>query len=129
MCRVGIVEDHEELRVVLQLLLNRQTNIDLVFVARNGLEAIEGTIEHQPDVLVMDVRMPELNGLKATKQIADLSLPTRVILITSLEGAGIIKKAMAAGAYGFVHKSTLVRLLPLAVESVCRGDYFFPEEE
>jgi DNA-binding NarL/FixJ family response regulator len=128
MCCVGIVEDHEELSVVLQLLLNRLTNIELVFVAQNGLEAIENVIKHKPDVLVMAVRMPKLNGLKATKKIVDLSLPTRVVLISSLERAGIIEKAIAAGAYSFIHKSTLVRLLPIAVEAVCRGDYFFPEE-
>ena len=128
MFRVAVAEDHAELRTALRLLLGLSEDIEVVFEAENGLEVIGLVQQHRPDVLVMDIRMPLLNGLAAVKQIVGLSLPTRIILISSLEGPGVIQEAMAAGAHGFVHKADVVKLLRTAIETVYHGGRFFPEE-
>jgi DNA-binding NarL/FixJ family response regulator len=106
-------------------LFLRLSNFDVVFEAKNGREAIEGVQEHQPDVLVMDVRMPELDGLAAARRIADLSLPTRVILISSFRSMDVLQAVIAAGAHGYVCKDELIELLPLAIETVGQGGSFF----
>jgi DNA-binding NarL/FixJ family response regulator len=128
MMRVAIAEDHPELRVLLRLLLGRLEHIEIVFEAENGLEVIDLVQQHRPDVLVMDIRMPRLDGVSAAQQINNLLLSTRVILISSLEGPGVIQSAMAAGAHGFVYKGDLLKLLLDAVETVCNGGLFLPEE-
>jgi DNA-binding NarL/FixJ family response regulator len=81
----------------------------------------------QTDVLVMDIRMPVLNGFEATKQIIDLSVSTRVILISSDLGSFIAKQATAVGAQGFVPKDDVATSLLLAIETVHRGELFFME--
>ena len=128
MFRVGLAEDHAELRTTIRLFLGLSKNVEVVFEAKNGREAIDAVQQHQPDVLVMDVRMPELDGLAAARQIANLSLPTRVILITSFKGPGIVQAVIDAGAHGFVSKDDLIELLPLAIETVGQGGRFFTKE-
>lgn len=128
MLRIALAEDHAELRTTIRLFLGLLKNIEVVFEATNGREAIEGVQRHQTDVLVMDMMMPELNGLEAAKKIADLSLPTRVILISSLQGIAPEQAAMAAGAQGFVCKDDLIQLLPVAIETVAQGGRFFAQE-
>jgi DNA-binding NarL/FixJ family response regulator len=128
MFRVGLAEDHTELRTTIRLFLGLLKNVEVVFEAKNGREAIDAVQQHQPDVLVMDVRMPELDGLAAARQIANLSLPTRVILITSFKGPDIVQAVIDAGAHGFVSKDDLIELLPLAIETVGQGGRFFTKE-
>jgi DNA-binding NarL/FixJ family response regulator len=86
---------------------------------------LEKVQQHQPDVVVMDVRMPELDGLAATRQMADLSLPARVILISSYREIDILPAVIKAGAHGFVCKDDLIELLPLAIERVGNGGLFW----
>ena len=128
MFRVGLAEDHAELRTAIRLFLGLRKNVEVVFEAKNGREAIDGVQQHQPDVLVMDVRMPELDGLAAARQIADLSLPTRVILISSFRSIDVLQEVIDAGAHGFVSKDDLIELLPLAIETVCHGGRFLTKE-
>jgi DNA-binding NarL/FixJ family response regulator len=128
MLRVALAEDHAELRTTIRMFLGLLENIEVVFEATNGREAIVGIQQHQADVLVMDIMMPELNGLAAAKEIADLSLPTRVVLISTLQGIAAEQAAMAAGAHGFVCKDDLIQLLPVAIETVAQGGRFFTEE-
>ena len=126
MIRAALVEDHKELRTAIRLLLGMSKDIEVVFEAESGFEAIDLVQLHQPEVLVMDIRIPLLNGLAATKMIVDLSLPTRIILISSLEGPDVLQEAIAAGAHGFVHKADLVKSLLTAIETVYQGGRFFP---
>jgi DNA-binding NarL/FixJ family response regulator len=127
MIRVALSEDSPEMRVTLRLLLGLSKNIELVCEASNGQEAVDCVKRLQPDVLVMDIRMPMLNGFEATKQIIDLAVPTRVILISSDLGSFVAKQAAAAGAKGFVPKDKVAKLLLLAIETVHRGELFFME--
>ena len=127
MIRVALADDHAEMRVALQLLLSLSKEIELVCETSNGQEAVECVKRLQPDVLVMDIHMPVLDGLAATKDITDLSLPTRVILISTDTGSFIIRQAVAVGAQGFVPKDKVVKSLRLAIETVQRGETFFVE--
>ena len=113
------------MRVVLRLLLRISQDTEIVCEVSDGRESVDCVKRLQPDVLVMDIRMPGLDGYEATKQITDLSVPTRVILISSYRGSSIISQAVAAGAKGFIPKDELVVYLLRAIETVHRGDTFF----
>lgn len=126
--RVALVEDHAELRTTLKLFLRFLGNSEVVFVANNGREAVDCAQHHKPDILVMDIRMPILDGLEATRQIVELALPTRVILISSFSGSGTIQAARKVGAAAFIHKKDLIESLPKALKTVYDGGHFFPEE-
>ena len=127
MIRVALCDDSPEMRVALRLLLNLAKDIELVYETSNGQEAVECVKRLEPDVLVMDIRMPVLDGFAATKQITDLSVSTRVILISSDLGSFIARHAAAVGAKGFVPKDDVVKSLLLAIETVHRGETFFVE--
>jgi len=81
----------------------------------------------QPDVLVVDIQMPVLDGLSATRKIVDLALPTRVLVISLSRGTFIAKQAEAAGAKGFLAKDVLPYSLLPAIKAVHRGELFFKE--
>jgi DNA-binding NarL/FixJ family response regulator len=127
MIRVALAEDHPEMRVVLRLLLRISQDTEIVCEVSDGRESVDCVKRLQPDVLVMDIRMPGLDGYEATKQITDLSVPTRVILISSYRGSSIISQAVAAGAKGFIPKDELATSLLPAIEAVYRGEEFFVE--
>jgi DNA-binding NarL/FixJ family response regulator len=127
MIRVAIADDHPEMRLALRLLLTISKEIEIVCEAINGQEAVDCVKRLQPDVLVMDIHMPVLDGFGATMQIADLLVPTRVILISSYRGSFIVMQAVAVGAKGFVPKDDLVTFLRQAIETVHRGESFFVE--
>lgn len=125
MIRVALADDHPEMRVALRLLLSLSHEIKIVCVASNGQEAVDCVKHLQPDVLVMDIHMPVLDGLAATKKIIDLSVPTRVILISTDMGIFIVMQAAAVGAQGFVPKDNVAKSLLQAIEAVHRGETFF----
>lgn len=122
---IAIADDHAELRVAIRLLLARSESIKIVCEASNGREAIQCVLDCRPDILVMDIQMPELDGLAAVKQITHLPVATRTILISSEQGQAFIEQAAAAGAHGFVPKDKLVDSLHLAIEAVHRGERYF----
>jgi DNA-binding NarL/FixJ family response regulator len=127
MIRVAIADDHPELRLALRLLLRLSDVIELICEVSNGEEAVDCAKSHQPDVFVIDIQMPMLDGLAATKQIVDLSLPTRVIVISLNRGAFIARQVELAGAQGFLAKDDLPGDLIPAIEAVHRGERFFKD--
>jgi DNA-binding NarL/FixJ family response regulator len=127
MIRVAIADDHAELRLALRLLLSIFKDIEVVCEAGNGQEAVDCVKHLQPDILVMDIQMPVLDGFEATKQIVELSVPTRVILISSYRGHFIAMQAAAVDAKGFVPKDDAAELLLTAIKTVHRGEVFFME--
>ena len=116
MIRVAIADDHAELRLALRLFLGRSKDIEVVCEASNGREAVECVRMYRPDVLVMDVGMPELNGFAAAEEIRAMAAGTRIILMSIHEDPAFAEKAMAVGAQGFITKGKLVASLMAAIE-------------
>ena len=127
MIRVAIADDHPELRLTLRLLLSMSKDIKIVCETSDGQEAVDCVKHLQPDVLVMDIHMPVLDGYAATMQIIELLVPTRVILISMDTGNFFVRQAVAVGAKGFVSKDDIAELLLPAIETVHRGGLFFVE--
>lgn len=127
MIRVAIADDHRELRTALRLLLNLAPNLEIVFEATSGREAVADVQQFLPDVLVMDVRMPDLDGLAAARQMRDLALSTRIILISMYKETAIVRAAAAAGVHGFIYKGDLIPSLTEAIVVVHEGGRYFPD--
>lgn len=127
MIRVAIAEDHPEMRIALRLLLKLSGEVELVGEMSNGREAVDCIQSLQPDVLVMDIRMPELDGLEAARRIMSMGVKTRVILMSSNRGTSTIMRAIGAGVQGFIPKDDIAAFLLLAIETVQRGETFFVE--
>lgn len=127
MIRVAITEDHPQVRAALRLLLSSSQDVELIYETDNGQDAVACVKKLQPDVLVMAIHLPDLDGFEATKQISDLSIPTRVILISVDIGSFITLQAAEAGARGFVSKDNAAQQLLPAIQAVQRGETYFLE--
>jgi DNA-binding NarL/FixJ family response regulator len=127
MIRVALADDHPELRVALRLLLRLYEEVEVVCEAADGQEAIECVKNLRPDILVMDIQMPVLDGFAATERIQELSLPTRVILFSINRGLFYARRAALAGAKGFLPKDDLGIDLWPAIQAVYRGETLFKE--
>lgn len=127
MIRVALADDHPEVRLSLRLLLRLSDSIELVCEVDDGAAAVDCVKRLQPDVLVIDIQMPVLDGLTATRQIVNLSLPTRVIIISLNRGSFIARRAAEVGARGYLAKDDLAVFLLPAIEAVHRGELFFRE--
>lgn len=122
--RVIVADDQGLVRAGFVALLNAQDGIEVVAEAANGVQALAAAREHRPDVVLMDIRMPELDGLAATRQIAaDPRLTdVRVVVLTTFELDEYVFEAMRAGASGFLVKHSEPSELVRAVRVVAEGD-------
>ena len=120
--RVVVVDDQALVRSGFAMVLNHQSDIEVVAEAGTGLEAIDAARQHRPDVLLMDIRMPELDGLQATARIMDeLDGAVRVLILTTFEPDEYVYQALRAGASGFVLKDIAPEQLLAAVRTVAAG--------
>jgi len=122
-----IVEDHLMVRAGLRALLEKAGGIDVIGEASNGQEAILLAQKLNPDVLVMDIRMPLMNGIQAAEKIRELKLPTRIVLLSMYSEEGLIQQALKSGAKGYVLKSSASEELIWAVQAAYRGETFLSE--
>ncbi len=123
--RILIADDHEVVRKGLRALLESEPGLEVVGEASNGREAVERAVASKADVVVLDVGMPELNGLEATRRIVKASPRTEVLILTVYETEEVIRQVLRAGARGYVLKSDAGRLLLSAVEAVAAHKPFF----
>lgn len=120
--RVAVIDDQALVRGGFAMVLNHQTDIEVVAEGSNGLEAIDLARKHRPDVIVMDIRMPDMDGLEATTRILEeANWPVRVLIVTTFDPDEYIYKALRAGASGFVLKDTRPEDLVTAVRVVAEG--------
>jgi DNA-binding NarL/FixJ family response regulator len=120
--RVVVVDDQALVRGGFAMVLGQQDDIEVVAEAGTGLEAIEAARTHRPDVILMDIRMPELDGLEATARILEESdWPVRVLILTTFEPDAYVYRALRAGASGFILKDIPPEELPVAVRTVASG--------
>src|SRR2546421_1938370 len=123
--RILVADDHEVVRHGLRALLEAQSSWTICGEASDGREAVATAIELKPDLVVLDIGMPELNGLEATRQIL-ASLPSARVLILSLyESEQMIQEVLASGARGYLLKSDASRYLVKAAEALRNGKTFF----
>ena len=120
--RVVVVDDQALVRGGFAMVLGHQDDIEVVAEAGTGLEAIEAARTHRPDVILMDIRMPEMDGLEATSRIVEeADWPVRVLILTTFDPDEYVYKALRAGASGFVLKDIPPEELVTAVRSVAEG--------
>jgi DNA-binding NarL/FixJ family response regulator len=119
--RILIADDHEVVRKGVRSILQSQQNLEVVGEATNGQEAVRKATQLQPDLIVLDVSMPILDGFSAAKQIKQ-ALPTVPILMLSMHaGAEMVRASKAAGAQGFVTKTEVASVLLKAVDALLQG--------
>lgn len=120
--RVMIVDDHAIVREGLMMLLNEQENIVVVGEAANGREAISRAGEWQPDVILMDLVMPEMDGIEATKHIRQKHPHCQVLVLTSFAEDRRVPDALKAGAVGYMLKDVLKADLLAAIAAAAKGE-------
>jgi DNA-binding NarL/FixJ family response regulator len=120
--RVLVVDDQSMVRAGLRMLLATEPDIEVVAEAGNGLEAIAQAGRYHPDVVLMDIRMPELNGLEATRRILAGAGATKVLILTTFNLDDYVYEALQAGASGFVLKDEPPEQLIAAVRTIAAGD-------
>jgi DNA-binding NarL/FixJ family response regulator len=127
MRRIGVllVDDHTVVRQGLRALLKSEEDIDVVGEAENGRQAVILAKKTPPDVVVMDVAMPLLNGLEATRQILKMLPSTKILVLTSYGDEECVEQLMQAGAAGYLIKQTAANDLLKAIREVQRGNAFF----
>ena len=125
MTDILIVDDHEMIRNGLKALLSEERDMQVVDFATNGREAIAKCAERPIDVVLMDIMMPEMNGVEATASITRSSPDTKVLAVTINEQGRYIKEALKAGASGYILKHSSKAEILLAVRTVASGKPYF----
>ena len=120
--RVLIVDDHAIVRMGLVALLNAQENMEVVGEAKHGEPGVKAALRLKPDVVVMDVLMPVLDGVEATRRIVSALPGAKVLVLTTSTAAGELAAALEAGATGVIPKTTDNAALLSAVRSVAAGE-------
>lgn len=123
--RLVLADDHEIIRLGLRTLLQRQANWSVVGEAVNGEEAVEMVLALEPHVALLDIAMPKLNGLDATRVILSHDAHVKILLLSAHDSTQVISEVLDSGAKGFVLKSEAVRDLVAAVEAVRSNQTFF----
>ena len=120
--RVLVVDDQALVRGAFVLLVNSAADLEVVGEAANGAEAVDLVSSLQPDVVLMDIRMPVMDGLAATRAIGDLDCATKVLVLTTFDFDEYVFAALRAGASGFLVKDTPPADLLAGIRVVARGD-------
>ena len=120
--RVLIADDHDQVRERIQRVVDAMPGIEVVGAVANGLAAVSAARRLEPDVVLMDLNMPVLDGVKATQRIVDLGLRARVIALTSLEDEATFHGALQAGAAGFLLKTSTRGEIMHAIQQVHLGE-------
>ena len=122
--RILLVEDHALVRAGIRALLQRLPGVVVVGESPNGRDALEQVAQLFPDVVLMDIAMPELNGLEATSRLTHLHPRVKVIILSMHAAGEYVGQALTAGAAGYVLKDAGPRELELAIRAVARGEFF-----
>ncbi|UNO42745.1 response regulator transcription factor [Streptomyces sp. MST-110588] len=121
--RIVLADDERMVRTALRVILGAEPDMEVVGEASTGAEAVPLIRELRPDIVLMDVRMPEIDGIRATEQVlSGMSEPPRVIVVTTFENDSYVYEALRAGASGFLLKRTSADDLVQAVRLVARSD-------
>ncbi|HXS98468.1 MAG TPA: response regulator transcription factor [Candidatus Limnocylindrales bacterium] len=123
--RILIADDHEFIRRGIRAVLEKQPNCEIVGEAADGREAVQLAATSRPDIAILDVTMPELNGFDATRQMLQENPNIKVLVLSMHESEQIVREVLASGARGYILKSDAGRDLLSAVDSLASGKPFF----
>src|SRR5215212_5490337 len=124
--RIIIADDHELVRGAMRSLLDSQPDLQIIDEAKDGQEAIDLTRLQRPDLVLMDVRMPRVNGFEATQMIKEELPTTKVLIVSAYEDPLSDSKAVRAGADGYVLKPSLIQEQLAAIRGVLGGESQYP---
>ncbi|WP_062528648.1 response regulator [Demequina rhizosphaerae] len=128
MIRVALVDDQAMVRVGLRMILESEDDVEVVAEATSGVEAARIVADHAPDVVLMDVRMPGMDGLTATREVLAAHPGTRIVILTTFDDDEYVYEALRAGASGFLLKSVDGDALVSAVRVVAGGEALLAPE-
>jgi two-component system response regulator NreC len=126
--KILVVDDHEAVRKGVCFILDTRDGLEVCAEATNGFEAIEKTLELAPDLIIMDVTMPGMDGLAACKQIKSFQPQIPILIFSQHDGNEIVMAARNAKAQGFVTKAAASEVLLKAIDALIDGKTFFPDE-
>jgi DNA-binding NarL/FixJ family response regulator len=125
--RILLVDDHEPFRRYIFSMLGEDATVQVVGEAGDGLEAVQQAKILQPDVILLDIGLPGINGIEAARQIGEIANKARIIFLTQESSPEVVQEALNLGAWGYITKAQAgTELLP-AVEVVSRGERFLNE--
>ena len=119
--RVLVVDDHSLLRTGVAHIINQETDLEVVAEAANGRDAIDAFLIHRPDVVLMDLRMPEMEGVEAIRRIREIDPQARVVVLTTYDADEDIARALQAGAKAYILKDIAADALVACVRDVLAG--------
>lgn len=122
--RVLVVEDSEPFRTFICSMLRKRPELQIVGEAADGLQAVQKAEELQPDLVVLDIGLPSLNGIEVARRIRKLSPESRILFVSQNASVPVVQEAFAEGAKGYVIKTDARRELLTAVDAVLRGEQF-----
>jgi two-component system, NarL family, response regulator LiaR len=122
MTRILIVDDHTIVREGLRMLLGDEPDLEIIGEAADGAEAIQKAISHSPDVILLDLVMPDMDGIEVTRRVLAIQPECRILLLTSFAEDQNVVAAMQAGASGYLLKDVLQNDLLSAIQRVARGE-------
>jgi DNA-binding NarL/FixJ family response regulator len=125
MIRILLADDHDLMREGIRSMLESHPNFEVCAEAKDGIEAAEKAIEYRPDVVILDVTMPKMNGLEASRRITKQLPETQVLIFTIHDSEDMVRETLDAGAHGYVLKSEAPTHLAAAVEAVAQRDLYF----
>lgn len=128
MITVLLADDHVMVRDGLRYLLEAAGDMEIVALAEGGTDAVSKAIVYKPNVAILDISMPEMDGIEATKQIIAYCPDTRVLLLSMHHTAEYVQRAVEAGAFGYVLKEEAGYDLLLAVRTLSRGSRYFSKK-
>lgn len=123
--RVMVIDDHPAFREGLTRLLKDETDMEVIATLGDGQQALESAIDLKPDVVVMDISMPVLNGIEAAKQIKEISPDTAVLMVSAYNYPSYVLACLRAGAVGYLMKNASLRKIISAIRLIHAGDSVF----
>ncbi|WP_095079522.1 response regulator transcription factor [Pseudomonas sp. Irchel s3h17] len=126
MLKVIVVDDHPFIRSSVKMLLAHE-GFEVVAETDNGVDAVQLIIEHKPDIVVLDITIPKLDGLEVIRRIRALQVSTRIMVLTSLSARFYSMRCMSAGAAGYISKTDGLDELARGVKVIMSGYSYFPD--
>jgi DNA-binding NarL/FixJ family response regulator len=127
--RVLVVDDHEMFSEALALLFSTQANIELIARARDAEEGVALATSERPDVVLMDLDLPGMDGIEATKRVRSVSPDSKIVILTAIQSTAVIASALAAGACGYVPKTRAVDELLDLIHRAAAGEIVMPDSQ